>query len=140
MMNDNVVISYIISRWIGWLIVFVLLLIVFIIFSLIPNKKKYRYLLIIPVILFTIYAAIPTVSGLIDISQQSYITESVTYYRSSKANTRNGLIASENIQVTFPSGKTLILKGATSDFPYGKSTGTITYAKRSKIAISFTPD
>ena len=54
--------------------------------------------------------------------------------------TRNELIASENIQVTLSDGRTLILKGADSEFPYGKFTGTIIYAKRSKIAIDFIPD
>ena len=139
-MNDNVVISYIISRWIGLIILFALLGILFIIFSFIPDTKKYRCFLIIPIILFAIYAMIPTIFGIIDISQQSYISESISYYRDNEENTRNQLIASENIQITFSDGKTLILKGATSNFPYGKFTGRITYAKRSKIVIDFVPD
>ena len=96
--------------------------------------------LILPLILFTIYALIPTVSGIVDISQQSYISEPVSYYRSSEDDTRNQLIASENIQITFSNGETLILKGATSDFPYGKFSGMITYAEKSKIVIDFIPD
>ena len=139
-MNDATVISYIISRWIGWIIIFILLSVLFVVFTFIPNVKKYRWWLAIPIAMFTIYAAIPTVSGLMDICNQSYISESVTYYRLNAAATRNGLIASENIQVTLSDGRTLILKGADSEFPYGKFTGTIIYAKRSKIAIDFIPD
>ena len=139
-MNDNVVISYIISRWIGWIIIFALLCVVFLVFSFIPTVKKYRLWLVLPLILFTIYALIPTISGILDISQQSYISEEATYYRSNKEDTRNQLIASENIQITFSDGRTLLLKGATSDFPYGKHYGTVTYAKNSKIIIDFIPD
>ena len=119
-MNDNVVISYIISRWLGWIIIFALLCVVFIVFSFIPTVKKYRLWLILPLMLFAIYALIPTISGILDISQQSYISEEATYYRSNKEDTRNQLIASENIQITFSDGRTLLLKGATSDFPYGE--------------------
>lgn len=139
-MNDNVVISYIISRWLGWIIIFALLCVVFIVFSFIPTVKKYRLWLILPLMLFTIYALIPTISGILDISQQSYISEEATYYRSNKEDTRNQLIASENIQITFSDGRTLLLKGATSDFPYGEHYGTVTYAKNSKIIIDFIPD
>ena len=139
-MNDAVVISYIISRWIGWIIIFALLGILFATFSFFPGVKKYRWWLFAPLILFSIYALIPTISGIVDISQQSYISETVSYYRSNEDDTRNSLIASESIQITFSDGETLILKGATSDFPRGKFTGTITYAKRSKIAIDFVPN
>ena len=139
-MNDNVVISYIISRWLGWIIIFALLCVVFIVFSFIPTVKKYRLWLILPLMLFTIYALIPTISGIWDMSQQSYISEEVTYYRSNKEDTRNQLIASENIQITFSDGRTLLLKGATTDFPYGEHYGTVTYAKNSKIIIDFIPD
>ena len=139
-MNDNVVISYIISRWLGWIIIFALLCVVFIVFSFIPTVKKYRLWLILPLMLFAIYALIPTISGILDISQQSYISEEATYYRSNKEDTRNQLIASENIQITFSDGRTLLLKGATSDFPYGEHYGTVTYAKNSKIIIDFIPD
>lgn len=139
-MNDNVVISYIISRWLGWIIIFALLCVVFIVFSFIPTVKKYRLWLILPLMLFTIYALIPTISGILDISQQSYISEEATYYRSNKEDTRNQLIASENIQITFSDGRTLLLKGATSDFPYGEHYGTVTYAKNSKIIIDFILD
>ena len=139
-MNDNVVISYIISRWLGWIIIFALLCVVFIVFSFIPTVKKYRLWLILPLMLFAIYALIPTISGILDISQQSYISEEATYYRSNKEDTRNQLIASENIQITFSDGRTLLLKGATSDFPYGEHYGTVTYAKNSKIIIDFIQD
>ena len=139
-MNDKVVISYIISRWIGWIIIFALLCIVFMVFTFIPIVKKYRLWLILPLMLFTIYALIPTISGILDISQQSYISEEATYYRSNKEDTRNQLIASENIQITFSDGQTLVLKGATSDFPYGEYSGIIIYAKNSKIVIDFIPD
>ena len=80
------------------------------------------------------------IAGIIDITQEAYITEQVHYYRSDASNTRNSLVASESIQVTTPSGSTIILKGATRHFPYGKYTGTVTYAKNSRIVISFVPD
>ena len=75
-----------------------------------------------------------------DIKEEAYVIEHVNYYRSNATTTRNRLIASQNIQITTPDGKTLVLRGATQDFPYGELSGTIIYAKRSKIAISFVPD
>ena len=140
MLNDATVITYILSRWIGWVIVFALLSILFIIYSFIPKVKKYRWLIILPLLIYTVYTAIPTINGFIDISQDSYITQSVSYYRPSEANTRGALTASESIQVTLSSGETLTLKCGDTNFPYGRYTGVIVYAQRSKIAIGFTPD
>ena len=139
-MNDTVVMSYIISRWIGWLVISILLSIIFIIFSSIAHIKKFRSWILILFVLLTLYTSIPTITGIMDIKQQSYITEQVIYSRSDPSKTRNNSIASESIQITASDRHTVILKGATRQFPYGEFTGTITYAKRSKIVISFIPD
>ncbi len=139
-MNDTTVISYILTRWMLWLIIFFILSALFAMYSFIKRVKKYRWLLVLPLLLYTIYAAIPTINGFIDISQDSYITQSVSYYRPSEANTRGSLTASESIQVTLSTGETLTLKCGDTNFPYGRYTGVIVYAQRSKIAISFTPD
>ena len=139
-MNESVVLSYIISRWIMWLVVLVILGILFVGFSVVGSVKKYRFWILALFLIFTAYVIIPTIQGIIDVSQDSYVTCTVEYYRSDAANTRNSLIAEETVQVTTQEGKTVILKGATGDFLYGRYTGTVTYAKRSKIIISFVPD
>ena len=136
-MNDNAVISYIASRWILWIILLIIASVIFIIFSLIPSIKKNRFYIVALFVLLTIFIAVPTIQAVIDITQKSYITEKVEYYRSDPSNTRNSIIASESVQVTGANGKTLVLIGAGKDFPYGKFTGNVTYAKRSKIIISF---
>lgn len=86
----------------------------------------------------TIYVSVPTIQGVMDIKNGSYITEYVEYYRSDESNTRNSLVASESIQITLNDGTTLILKGARKDLPYGRHTGYVTYAERSKVIIEFT--
>ena len=139
-MNDSVVISYIISRWVLWGIVLILLLAIFMVFSFAKSIRQYRWWTFILLALMTIYVSIPTIQGLMDIKNDSYITEYVEYYRSDESNTRNSLVASESIQITLNDGNTLILKGAQNDMPYGKYTGYVTYAKRSKIIVNFAPD
>lgn len=136
-MNDNVVISYIASRWIVWIILLIIASVIFIIFSFISSIKKIRSYIVALFVLVAIFITVPTIQAVIDITQKSYITEKVEYYRSDPSNTRNNIIASESVQVTGANGKTLILIGAGKDFPYGKFTGNVTYAKRSKIIISF---
>ncbi|MGM9645270.1 MAG: hypothetical protein ACI3XS_01075 [Eubacteriales bacterium] len=139
-MGDNAVISYIISRWLLWIIVLIILIAVFVVFSLIQRIKKYRWILLVPLLLLTIYIAIPTVQGLTDISQGSYITEQVQYYRADEANTRNSITASQTVQITTADGKTVILRGADNSFPYGEFSGIVTYAKRSRVIVDFVPD
>ena len=139
-MNEATIISYIVSRWIIWLIICILLSVFFVIFSFISRIKKYRWWILVLGLLLTIYISIPTITGIMDIKEEAYVIEHVNYYRSNATTTRNRLIASQNIQITTPDGKTLVLRGATQDFPYGELSGTIIYAKRSKIAISFVPD
>lgn len=138
-MNDSVVISHIISRWIIWVIVFILLLVIFIAFSFVKSLREHRWWTLILLVLMTMYASIPTIQGLLDIKNDSYVTEFVEYYRSDASNTRNSLVASNSIQITLNDGDTLILKGARNDLPYGKYTGYVTYAKRSKIIVDFIP-
>ena len=90
--------------------------------------------------LITVYEAVPTIQGLLDIKNDSYVTEHVEYYRASESNTHNNLAASESVQITLDDESTLILRGAFSNMPRGRYTGTVTYAKRSKIIIDFVPD
>ena len=139
-MNDSVIISHIISKWVIWVIVLVLLLALFLLFSLIRSIRRYRWWTFALLALMTVYVAIPTVQGLLDIKNDSYITAYVAYYRDDASNTRNSLVASDSIQITLNDGSTLILKGARRDLPYGKYAGQVTYAKRSKIIIDFLPD
>ena len=136
-MNASVVISYLVSRWIMWLVVIIILSILFIVFSLVKNIKKYRWWILLAFLIVSAYVAVPTIQGVIDISHNSYVTETVEYYRSNESNTRNSVIAAQSVQITTSGGKTVILKGATQNFPYGRYTGTVTYSKRSKIIISF---
>ena len=136
-MNASVVISYLVSRWIMLLIIFILLSILFIIFSLVKNIKKYRWWIFLAFLIVSAYVTVPTIQGAIDISCNSYVTEIVDYYRSGEENTGNSIIAAETVQITNSEGKTVILKGATQNFPYGRYTGTVTYSKTSKIIISF---
>ena len=141
MMNDNAVISYILAKWIVYIGVTVVFLVpLFIVFTLIPRLKKERWRIVLVMALLVVFASVPTVLGIIDISQQSYITESVAYYRPDRANTRNQVTAALSIQITLSDGQTFTVVGATSRFPYGRYTGTITYAERSKIVIDFVPD
>jgi hypothetical protein len=123
-----------------WVIVLVVLGIFFVIFSFINSIKKYRWWILMLFLIFTAYVTFPTIQGVIDIIHNSYVTCTAEYYRSDEANTRNSLIATESVQITNHEGKTVILKGATQDFPRGRYTGTVTYAKRSKIIISFVPN
>lgn len=139
-MNASVVISYIISRWIMWAIILVVLSILFVIFPFVKNIKKYRWWIFLMFLIVTAYVALPTIQGVMDITHNSYVTETVEYYRSDEADTRNSLIATETIQITTSDGKTVILKGATEAIPHGRYTGTVTYAKRSRIIISFNPN
>ena len=139
-MNDAAIISYIVSRWMGWAILSFLLGVLFLISSFCSEAKKYRWWLLIALLLYTvIYAVIPTFRGIMDISQQSYISETVTYHRSSQKYSNN-FTELEKIEIILSDGQTLILTGATSEFPYGEFVGTITYSERSKVAISFIPD
>lgn len=139
-MNDTVVISHIISKWVIWVIVLILLLAVFIVFSFVKSIRQYRWWTFVLLALMTIYVSVPTIQGLMDVKNDSYITEYVEYYRSDESNTRNSLVASDSIQITLNDGNTLILKGARNDLPYGKYTGHVTYAERSKIIVDFVPD
>lgn len=139
-MNHSTVISYIITRWVLWVIMLIILGIVFIVFSHIAKIKKFRWWILVLLILVTIYVSVPTVQGILDITQNSYCIEYVEYYRADESNTRNQLLASESIQITTANGQTITLKGAGNDLPYGKLKGVITYAKRSKIVVSFEPD
>ena len=139
-MGDNAVVSYIISRWLLWIIVLIILVAFFVVFSLIQRIKKYRWILLVPLLLLTIYVAIPTVQGLTDISQGSYVTEQVQYYRADEAGTRNSITASQTVQITTSDGKTIILRGADNNFPYGELSGIVTYAKRSRVIVDFVPD
>lgn len=139
-MNGSVVISYIISRWIIWVIMLVVLGILFVIFSFVKSIKRSRWWILVLFLIFTAYVTIPTIQGVIDIVHNSYVTCRVEYYRSDEANTRKSLIATETVQITTHEGKTIILKGATQDCPYGGHIGTVTYAKRSRIIISFVSD
>lgn len=137
-MNNSVVISHIISKWVIWVIVLILLLTIFIVFSCIKSIRRYRWWTFTLLALMTIYVSVPTIQGVMDIKNGSYITEYVEYYRSDESNTRNSLVASESIQITLNDGTTLILKGARKDLPYGRHTGYVTYAERSKVIIEFT--
>lgn len=139
-MNNSVVMAYIISLWIVWGIVLILLLILFAVFSFIKPIRRYRWWTLVLISLFTIYVAVPTVQGYMDIKNNSYVTEHVEYYRAEKSNTRNSFVAADSIQITLDSGRTVILKGPQNDMPFGKCTGVITYAKRSKITVAFVPD
>lgn len=139
-MNESVVISYIISRWIIWAIVLILLIVFFVVFSFVKSIRKYRWWTLILLILFTIYIFVPTVQGIMDIQNNSYITEHVEYYRAEESNTRNSLVASDTIQITLSNGSVIFLRGPRNDLPYGKCTGNVTYSKRSKIVIDFVPD
>ena len=139
-MNNSVVISHIISKWVIWVIVFIILLAIFIVFSFVKSIRHYRWWTFVLLALMTIYVSIPTIQGVMDIKNDSYITEHVEYYRADESNTRNSLVASDSIQITLNDGSTLILKGAQNDLPCGKYTGYVTYAKRSKIIVDFVPD
>ena len=137
-MNDSVVLSHIISKWVIWVIVLIILLAIFIMFSVIKSIRQYRWWVFVLLTLMTVYVSIPTIQGVMDIKNNSYITEHVEYYRADESNTRNSLVASESIQITLNDGTTLILKGARKDLPYGRHTGYVTYAERSKVIIEFT--
>ena len=139
-MGDAVVLSYIITRWIMWAMVLVLLLALFLVFTFVKSIRRHRGWILVLVALVTLYVAVPTIQGVMDMSGDSYITEHVRYYRSDASNTRNKVTASESIQVTLEDGRTLILIGAQSDMPYGRYTGQVTYAERSKVIIDFVPD
>lgn len=139
-MNNSAVMSYIISKWVIWIIVFILLLVIFIAFSFIKSIRQYRWWTLVLLTLITIYVSIPTIQGVMDIKNESYVTEYVEYYRSDESNTRNSLVASDSIQITLGDGSYLILKGARTDLPYGKYKGTVTYSLRSKIIVDFIPD
>lgn len=139
-MNDSVVISHIISKWVLWVIVLIVLLAIFIVFSFVKSVRQYRWWTFVLLAIVTLYVFIPTIQGVMDIKNNSFITEYAEYYRSDKSNTRNSLVASDSIQITLSDGSTLILKGARNDLPYGKYTGYVTYAKQSKIIVDFVPD
>ena len=138
--GDSVVISYIIAIWILWLIALILLIALFVVFSLVKSIRRYRWSVLIPLFLVTVFVSVPTILGLLDVKNDSYVTEHVAYYRADESNTHNNIAASDAIQITFDDGSYLILRGARNSLPYGRYTGTVTYAKRSKIIISFVPD
>lgn len=136
----NVVITYIVTKWIMWVIVSILLFALFLVFSFVKSIRRSRWLVLVAMALITVYEAVPTIQGLLDIKNDSYVTEHVEYYRASESNTHNNLAASESVQITLDDGSYLILRGAFSNMPRGRYTGTVTYAKRSKIIIDFVPD
>lgn len=141
-MEDAVVIAYIVSRWVLWMFMFLVCVILFTLFSLKKSLRRYRGWILAMTALITVYAAVPAVQGLRDIRCQSYVTVHAEYFRDQETHSivPGSLVANDLIQITPDGWDTITLKGTRSGLPFGKHSGTVMYAQYSKVILTFLSD